>query len=59
MVCMEIGLQKVLHFNENDISMLDIVGGPTICVDTEVLPDKVVESIRYDEDKQRYIISFY
>lgn len=59
MVCMEIGLQKVLHFNENDISMLDIIGGPTICVDAEILPNKVVKSIRYDKDKQRYIISFY
>lgn len=58
-LCMEMGPQKIIHYNEDHISMIDPIGGPTICVDTELLPGYVVNDIHYDEDSQKYIITFY
>lgn len=56
---MEDGPLKLMHYNENEISLIDPIGGPTICVDTELMPDFVVKNITYDKEKQKYIITFY
>ena len=60
MLCAPIGLQKAYHAADGTFSMIDPVGGPSICVDELLFEGKHVNTITMNDDgeHQQYIITF-
>lgn len=60
-LCAPMGLQKAYHSSETELTMIDPVGGPSICVDEQLTDNLIVQSITLNDDceHQQYIITFY